>query len=147
MAEVEYKVAKFGMVNWIVVGIYLLGMVGIGYWFMRRKASATTEAYFRGGQKVPSLVAGLSIFATVLSSITFMSIPAKAYATDISWYIGQTAMLLIVPVVGFSFQPFLRKLDLTSAYMYLERRFSLAARLFGSLSFIVLQIGRIAIVL
>ena len=147
VAEVEEKVAKFGMVNWIVVGIYLLGMVGIGYWFMRRKASATTEAYFRGGQKVPSLVAGLSIFATVLSSITFMSIPAKAYATDISWYIGQTAMLLIVPIVVCCYLPFFRKLDLTSAYMYLERRFSLAARLFGSLSFIVLQIGRIAIVL
>jgi len=147
VAEVEEKVTKFGMVNWIVVGIYLLGMVGIGYWFMWRKASATTEAYFRGGQKVPSLVAGLSIFATVLSSITFMSIPAKAYATDISWYIGQTAMLLIVPIVVFCYLPFFRKLDLTSAYMYLERRFSLAARLFGSLSFIVLQIGRIAIVL
>ena len=147
VAEVEEKVAKFGMVNWVVVGAYLLGMVGIGYWFMRRKASASTEAYFRGGQKVPSLVAGLSIFATVLSSITFMSIPAKAYATDISWYIGQTAMLLIVPIVVFCYLPFFRKLDLTSAYMYLERRFSLAARLFGSLSFIVLQVGRIAIVL
>ena len=76
-----------------------------------------------------------------------MSIPAKAYATDISWYIGQTAMLLIVPIVVCCYLPFFRKLDLTSAYMYLERRFSLAARLFGSLSFIVLQIGRIAIVL
>ena len=40
LEEVEEKVAKFGMVNWVVVGAYLLGMVGIGYWFMRRKASA-----------------------------------------------------------------------------------------------------------
>lgn len=139
--------ASLGLVNWIVVAVYLLGMVGIGYWFMKRKAAATTEAYFRGGQKIPFWVAGLSIFATVLSSITFMSIPARAYQTDTSWYVGQLAMLIIVPLVAFCYLPFFRKLDLTSAYLYLERRFNLAVRLFGSLSFIILHIGRVAIVL
>jgi SSS family solute:Na+ symporter len=139
--------ASLGFVNWVVVAVYLLGMVGIGYWFMKRKAAATTEAYFRGGQKIPFWVAGLSIFATVLSSITFMSIPARAYQTDTSWYVGQLAMLIIVPLVAFCYLPFFRKLDLTSAYLYLERRFNLAVRLFGSLSFIILHIGRVAIVL
>lgn len=147
VGEVVEEKASLGLVNWIVVAVYLLGMVAIGYWFMKRNAAATTEAYFRGGQHIPFLVAGLSIFATVLSSITFMSIPARAYATDISWYIGQLTMLLIIPIVAFCYLPFFRKLDLTSAYLYLERRFNLAARLFGSLSFIILHIGRIAIVL
>lgn len=147
VAQITEKKASLGIVNWIVVSVYLLGMVWIGYWFMKRKAAASTEAYFRGGQKIPFWVAGLSIFATVLSSITFMSIPAKAYATDTSWYIGQLAMLGIVPIVAFCYLPFFRKLDLTSAYLYLERRFNLAVRLFGSCSFIALQIGRIAIVL
>ncbi len=147
VGEVVEKKASLGLVNWIVIGVYLLAMVGIGYWFMKRKAAATTEAYFRGGQHIPFWVAGLSIFATVLSSITFMSIPARAYQTDISWYIGQLAMLLIVPIVAICYLPFFRKLDLTSAYLYLERRFNLAVRLFGSISFIVLHIGRIAIVL
>ncbi|MDP7107844.1 MAG: hypothetical protein QGH41_12240, partial [Roseibacillus sp.] len=101
IAEVQKLDSRLGLVNWIVVGVYLAGMVGIGYWFMRRKAAATTEAYFRGGQKIPFLVAGLSIFATVLSSITFMSIPARAYGTDITWYIGQLAMLILIPVVVF----------------------------------------------
>ncbi len=147
IAQVQELDSKLGVVNWIVVGVYLAGMVGIGYWFMRRKAAATTEAYFRGGQKIPFLVAGLSIFATVLSSITFMSIPARAYGTDITWYIGQLAMLILIPVVVFFYLPFFRKLDLTSAYLYLERRFNLGVRLFGSFSFIVAHIGRIAIVL
>lgn len=147
MGEIKEERASLGLLNWIVIAVYLLGMVGIGYWFMKRKAAATTEAYFRGGQKIPYWVAGLSIFATVLSSITFMSIPARAYQTDITWYIGQLAMLLIVPIVAFCYLPFFRKLDLTSAYLYLERRFNLAVRLFGSLSFIILHIGRVAIVL
>ena len=147
MAQVQKLDSRLGLVNWIVVGVYLAGMVGIGYWFMRRKAAATTEAYFRGGQKIPFLVAGLSIFATVLSSITFMSIPARAYGTDITWYIGQLAMLILIPVVVCFYLPFFRKLDLTSAYLYLERRFNLGVRLFGSFSFIFAHIGRIAIVL
>ena len=147
VAEVQKLDSKLGLVNWIVVGAYLAGMVGVGYWFMRREASATTEAYFRGGQKIPFLVAGLSIFATVLSSITFMSIPARAYGTDITWYVGQLAMLILIPVVVLCYLPFFRKLDLTSAYLYLERRFNLGVRLFGSFSFMIAHVGRIAIVL
>ena len=147
VAEVQKLDAKLGLVNWVVVGAYLAGMVGVGYWFMRREASATTEAYFRGGQKIPFLVAGLSIFATVLSSITFMSIPARAYGTDITWYVGQLAMLILIPVVILFYLPFFRKIDLTSAYLYLERRFNLGVRLFGSFSFMVAHVGRIAIVL
>jgi SSS family transporter len=114
---------------------------------MKREAASTTEAYFRGGQRVPAWVAGLSIFATMLSALTFMGIPARAYRTDISWYLGQLPILLIVPLVMRCYLPFFRKLDLTSAYEYLERRFSLACRLFASISFTAFHLGRIAIVL
>lgn len=138
---------RFGGLNWAVLAIYLGGMVAIGWGFMRRDAAASTDRYFRGGQRVPWLVAGLSIFATMLSSLTFMGIPARAYHTDTSWYIGQLPILVIAPLVAFCYLPFFRKLDLTSAYEYLERRFGLAARLFASLSFILFHIGRVAIVL
>ncbi len=137
----------FGWINWTVVALYLGGMIYIGYWFMKRDAASSTEAYFRGGQRVPWWVAGLSIFATMLSSITFMAIPARAYQTDISWYIGQLPILIVVPLVVFFYLPFFRKLDLTSAYEYLEKRFGLPARIFASLSFNLFHVGRTAIVL
>jgi len=136
-----------GYIDWSVIVIYLGAMIGIGYWFMKKEAAATTDAYFRGGQSVPVWVAGLSIFATMLSSLTFMGIPARAFRTDMSWYAGQLPILIIVPLVAACYLPFFRKLDLTSAYEYLERRFSLAARLFASGSFVLLHLGRIAIVL
>ncbi len=139
--------ADFGVINWLVVCAYLGGMIGIGVWFMRREAASSTEAYFRGGQRIPAWVAGLSIFATMLSALTFMGIPARAYSTDITWYIGQLPILLVVPLVACCYLPFFRKLDLTSAYEYLERRFSLPCRLFASLSFNAFHLGRIAIVL
>ena len=137
----------FGWVNWTVVAVYLLGMVGVGYWFMKRESASSTDAYFRGGQRVPWWVAGLSIFATMLSALTFMGIPARAYQTDVTWYIGQLPILIVVPLVVFCYLPFFRKLDLTSAYEYLERRFNVATRVFASLSFVLFHIGRIAIVL
>lgn len=141
------EAAAFGAWNWAVVIVYLAGMIGIGYHFMKREAASSTEAYFRGGQRVPAWVAGLSIFATMLSALTFMGIPARAYRTDLSWYVGQLPILLIVPLVMACYLPFFRKLDLTSAYEYLEKRFSLSCRLFASLSFTAFHLGRIAIVL
>lgn len=139
--------SRFGAVNWTVVVLYLSAMIGVGVWFMKREASGSTEAYFRGGQRIPSWVAGLSIFATMLSALTFMGIPARAYQTDITWYIGQIPILLIVPIVAAFYLPYFRKLDLTSAYEYLEQRFNVACRIFASVSFMLFHLGRIAIVL
>jgi SSS family transporter len=83
----------------------------------------------------------------MLSALTFMGIPARAYATDISWWIGQIPILIVAPLVAFCYLPFFRKLNVTSAYEYLEHRFGIAVRIFASLSFILFHIGRIAIVL
>lgn len=139
--------SPFGLINWVVVTVYLMGMVGIGYWFMKREAASSTDDYFRGGQRIPWWVAGLSIFATILSSITFMAIPAVAYSDDWNRWIGQWPILILVPLVVFFYLPFFRKLNLTSAYEYLEARFNLAIRLIASASFMIFHIGRIAIVL
>lgn len=145
--QVTATSAAFGVINWVIVAIYLGGMIAVGWWFMQHDAASTTEGYFRGGQKIPGWVAGLSIFATMLSSLTFMGIPARAYRTDISWYIGQLPILIVVPLVICFYLPFFRSLNVTSAYEYLEKRFNLQVRLFASASFILYHIGRIAIVL
>jgi solute:Na+ symporter, SSS family len=133
--------------DWAVIATYLAGMILVGWLFMRREAASSTEAYFRGGQRIPVWVAGLSLFATMLSSLTFMGIPAKAYHSDITWFVGQLALLAVVPFVAAHYLPFFRSLNLTSAYEYLERRFNLDCRLFAAGSFLLLHLGRIAIVL
>ena len=145
--EVAPNRSSFGFLNWAVVAGYLLAMVGVGYWFMKRESAASTDAYFRGGQRVPWWVAGLSIFATMLSAITFMAIPAKAYAENLNAWIGQWAIVFIVPLVVVFYLPFFRKLDITSAYEFLENRFNLASRLVASGLFMLFHIGRVAIVL
>ena len=120
-------------------------MLAIGFYFARQKRTA--DEFFRGGHRIPPWAAGMSIYATMLSSITFMAIPAKAYATDWGFFLNYFSILLLAPLVIAVYLPFFRQLDVTSAYEYLERRFNLAVRLFGCASFIVFQVGRTGIVL
>lgn len=136
--------AAFGWLNRGVIAAYLLAMLWIG--FVCSRNTKGTDDYFRGGQRIPWWAAGLSIFATMLSSITFMAIPAVSYTDGWNLFLANSHVL-IAPLVVFVFLPFYRGLNLTSAYEYLERRFNLGTRMVGSLLFILFQCGRIAIVL
>jgi SSS family transporter len=137
--------ATFGWINIGAIVVYLLILVGIGVYFSFRNKS--TEDFFRGGQRIPWWAAGCSIFATMLSSLTFMSIPAKAYATDWLYFLINMCIIVLAPFIIHFILPFFRRIDATSAYQYLELRFNLAARLFGSASYILFQVGRMAIVM
>lgn len=135
----------FGAINYSVLALYLLISVLIGVYFSKKQKS--TDDYFVGGGRIPWWASGLSVFGTLLSAITFMAIPAKAFLTDWSYFMLNMTAILITPVIAFLFIPFFNKLKITTAYEYLEDRFNYAARAFGSLSFILFQLGRIGIVL
>ena len=89
----------------------------------------------------------MSIYATMLSAITYMAYPAKAFATDWTYYPMLVTILLVsFPVIRY-YLPFFRRLNVTSAYEYLERRFNAATRLMASALFIVFMVARMALVL
>ena len=134
-----------GMIDLSTIIIYLMAMIGVGVFFSFRNKNS--DDFFRGGQRVPWFVAGLSIFATMLSSITFIAIPAKAFMTDWVYFLVNMTAVAIAPFVIWYFLPFFRKIDATSAYEYLEKRFNRFVRLFASASFILFQIGRMAVVM
>jgi SSS family transporter len=135
----------FGALNYAVLVAYLAALVAMGVYFSRRER--TTDDFFKAGGRVPWWAAGLSIFGTQLSAITFMAIPAKTFATDWRYLWLNAAIVLLAPVIIYLILPFFRRLNVTTAYEYLERRFNLAARLIGSLMFMALHLGRIGIVL
>ena len=136
---------SFGTVNWIILICYLLGMLLLGYIFMKREAGA--DDFFKGGGRIPWWAAGISIYATMISALTYMGIPAKAYATNWTYYpILVTIVLVSIPVIKY-YLPYFRKLNITSAYEYLEIRFNAATRLMASALFIVFMVARMALVL
>jgi SSS family transporter len=135
----------FGKANWITLGAYLACMLGIGFYFSKRENS-TTE-YFLAGKRIPWWAAGLSIYGTQLSAITFMAIPVIVYATNWRLAVGSFMILAIVPLIVKYYLPFFRRLNITTAYQYLELRFDIRVRLLGSLTFILLQLARMGVVL
>ncbi len=137
--------ASFGAVNFGVLVGYLLLIVAVGFYFATRNKS--TDDFFRGGQRVPAWAAGLSIFATLLSSITFIAIPAKVYCTNWTFIILNMIGIATLPFIMYVIMPFFRNADVTSAYEFLEKRFNVVVRLFAATSFILFQIGRMAIVM
>lgn len=134
-----------GILNWIVIALYFMVLAGIGFYFARRQKN--TNDYFKGGGRIPWWAAGLSLFGTALSAITFMAIPAKAFSTDWSYGLFNVGIVLVAPVIVMVFIPYFRKLNITTAYQYLEIRFNAAIRVLCSVAFIVFQVGRMGVVL
>lgn len=136
---------SFGWLNWTILIFYLMAMLLMGFYFMRKEKGA--DDFFKGGGRIPWWAAGISIYATMLSAITYMTIPAKAYTTNWTYYPMLWMILLIsFPVIKY-YLPYFRKLNVTSAYEILEQRFNLFTRLLASTLFCIFMIVRMAIVL
>ena len=134
---------EFGLLNYLTLGAYLFGTLWLGLWFTSRNKS--TGDYFRAGRRIPWWVMGISIGN--ISSISYMSIPAKAYAENWVVFWVNLPILLLAPLVIYVLLPVFSRLRSASAYDYLEKRFGLGARLYGATAFVLLQIGRMALVI
>ncbi len=95
---------------------------------------------------MPWWAVGLSIYATQLSAITYLAVPALAYAFDWQTFLGMTGILLMALIVIKYYLPHYRKLNITTAYEYLENRFDLKVRMLGAISFILFQLARMGVV-
>ena len=142
--KIEHK-TDFGFLNWSVLIVYLLIMLSLGFYFMKREGSS--DDFFKGGGRIPWWAAGISIYATMLSAITYMAYPAKAFATDWTYCpMLLTILLVAFPVIRY-YLPFFRRLKVASAYEYLEQRFNAATRTMASALFIVFIVLRMGLVL
>jgi SSS family solute:Na+ symporter len=123
----------------------LVGMLAVGLYFSRRNTS--TEEYFVGSRSFPGWAIGLSMLGTSISSVTFLAFPAAAYKLDWRQFVSNLMLPAVAVLAIVMFIPFFRRGQLTSAFEYLGHRFGPVARLYGTVSFIVLQLIRLATVL
>ena len=129
----------------IIVAVYLLGTALFGAWFVKR--NNTLEAYTLGSRRLPGWAIGISILGTYLSSISFLANPGKSYASNWSPFVFSLSLPIACLIAGHFFIPFYRKRVQTTAYQHLEERFGYWARAYAGISLILLQVGRIAVVL
>lgn len=137
--------SKFGWIDYSTLVCYLLLLSLISYYFSRKKLAS--RDYLLGSKNIPFWAAGISIMATQVSAIGFMSIPAKAYAVNWAYFAGVFTWFIAVPVVTRAYIPFIKKLNVASAYHYLEERFDAGARLFAACVFVLFQLARMGLVL
>ncbi len=145
IARVMPQKSGFSKIDYLVIFIYFALLIIMGIYFSRREKS--TGDFFLANQRIPWWAAGISIFGTQLSAITFLAAPAKSYAEDWVYFLVNMTVIMVAPIVVYFYLPHFRKMKITSAYEYLERRFNLATRLFGSIAFLLFQVGRMGIVL
>lgn len=115
-----------------IIVIYMAGMVSVGLFFSRKQDS--TETFFIP-KKVPSWAMGLSMLATLISSVTFVAYPGSAYAKDWSLLVPGFMVVITLLLVGKVIIPFYREQVGMSAYEYFERRFGRPTRIYASICF------------
>ena len=130
--------------DYAAVAAYLLVTFGIAVWFGRKQES--TEDFFVGGRRMPWFAVGLSILATLFSTLSYLGVPGEMIKQGIGLFTGYLAVPFSLAVVTFLWIPFFMRLRLTSAYEYLERRFSYPVRLVGAGLFVLLRLGWMSMV-
>src|SRR6185437_650363 len=116
--------------DFIIIAAYLAGLVTIGLRFARRQR--TTEQYFVAGRSVPGWAMGLSLLATIITSVTFIAYPGSAYASNWSLLVPGILFIGVLGLIGSVIVPFFRRVVCMSAYEYFGRRFGSGVRLYSS---------------
>ena len=127
--------AGIHFIDYMIVVASILLAIGMGVYFAHRQKDTST--YFTGSGKVPVWAVGMSIFATLISSVTFLAYPGAAYGGN--WILlveGLMVPVVLLALIGV-IVPLFRKVIRLSTYEYFERRFGPLARFYSSIAFIL----------
>lgn len=124
----------------IVIVLYTVGIVAFGASFYFRNKSSTD--FTTGGGRIPAWALGMSIFATFVSSISFLALPGKAYQSDWNSFVFSLSIPIAALIAVKFFVPLFRSIDSVSAYSYLETRFGPWARVYASSCYLLTQFAR-----
>lgn len=126
------------LADWLIVILYAGSTLFMGWWFGRHQT--TTKEYFSGSGNMNPLLIGVSLFASLLSTITYLSTPGEVFGKGPVYLSNYLAYPFIFIVVGFVMLPVYMRLRVTSAYELLEDRLGLSVRLLGATMFLLLRL-------
>lgn len=133
------------LIDLVVFLVYMLAIVLFGISFSFRKRTALE--FTTGGGRLPSWAIGISIFATFVSSISFLALPGNAFASNWNGFVFSLSIPLAAWVAVRYFVPLYRKMQSESAYYYLEIRFGSWARIYASICYLLTQLARMGAIL
>lgn len=127
------------IIDIIVFLLFTSGVVAFGCSFFKKKG--TSEEFTSAGRSLPGWVVGMSIFATYVSSISYLGYPGKAFSGDWNAFVFSLSIPIASYFAARYFVPFYRSQDSISAYSFLENRFGPWARIYASSCYLLTQIA------
>lgn len=125
--------------------IYLVMVLAFGLSFYKKKKTA--KGFTTGEGRIPAWVLGMSVFATYVSSISFLALPGNAYFKDWNGLVFSLSIPLAAWISVKYFVPLYRKLGADSAYYFMEKRFGAWARIYASACYLLTQLARMGAIL
>lgn len=136
----------FTIIDLIILIVYLLAVLVAGIYFSKKEMKG--KEFFKGDGSVPWYVTSVSIFATMLSPISFLGLAGNSYAGSWILWFAQLGMVVAIPLTIRFILPIFARIDIDTAYDYLDKRFnSKALRIISALLFIIYQLGRMSIIM
>ncbi len=123
-----------------IIAFYMLAMILTGVWFSRKNKNP--DQFTKASGKIPQWAVGISIYATFLSSNTFLGVPGKAFGTNWNAFVFSLSMPFAAWIAAKYFIPFYRNSGEVSAYTHLEKRFGPWARTYAVACFLLTQLAR-----
>ena len=124
--------------DWLIIIIYGAGMLIVGFYFSHKNKN--TEDYLFGGRNMTSWKVGISLFATMFSAITYLSLPGELIKYGPMIFATIATLPFVYLVVAYFFIPFIMKLKINSAYELLEERLGKKNRTIASIYFLIMRI-------
>jgi SSS family solute:Na+ symporter len=135
----------FTRLDWAVLAAYFAATLAVGLWFGLR--NRTTDGFTAAGRSLPGWLCGLSIMATYLSSISFLALPGKAFASNWNAFVFSLSIPFAAAIAAGIFVPHYRRGGEVSAYAHLERRFGAWARIYAGGFYLLTQVARMGTVM
>ena len=126
------------LIDWAILFLYALGTVALGYYYSRRQK--TTREYFTGSGRMNPILIGFSMFATLLSTISYLAVPGEAISKGPGALVNILSYPFVYLVVAYALIPIYMRSRVTSAYELLEERLGLGVRLLGSVLFLLVRL-------
>jgi solute:Na+ symporter, SSS family len=138
------RVALHGL-DWIVLVVYFAGMLAVGFYFSHRNKNS--DDYMLGGRKMTAWRVGLSFFATMFSTVSYLSMPGEMVKNGPMMWSFLLAFPFIYIIVAVFFIPYIMTLKISSAYELLELRLGLKNRLLASVYFLIMRLVWMAVII
>lgn len=139
---------KFGIPDYVIFVLTLVISAGIGLFYAwRDKRRQSTENFLLGGRQMSIFPVTLSLMASFLSAVLVLGVPTEIYYHGTMYWVISFSNILTFPVAVHAFLPVFHRLEISSAYEYLEVRFSKTIRTMGCIVFQVQMLLYMAVVL